>query len=82
LVADPRRPGKELLFFQRGNTDDVLEVWWLDERDRRWQHVLKAGGIYSRAKPQPLDAPLNAASGKRMLSMGWNLPAPLLWLEP
>ncbi len=82
LAADPRRPGKELLFFQRGNTDDVLEVWWLDERDRRWQHVLKTGGIYSRAKPQPLDAPLNAASGKRMLSMGWNLPAPLLWLEP
>ena len=82
LTDDPRRPGKELLFFQRGSTDDVLEVWWFDEREKHWLHVLKTGGVFSRAKPQALDARLNASSGKRMLSMGWNLPAPLLWLEP
>ena len=82
LAADPRRPGKELLFFQRGSTDDVLEVWWFDEREKNWQRVLKTRSISSRAEPQALDARLSASSGKRIMSMGWNLPAPLLWLEP
>lgn len=92
LAADPRQPGRELLFLREGAidadySDDEIEaqavrIWWWDEAGQGWQPVLRSAGLSSRARPLALGGPLSPQQGKRLISMGWHLPEPVLWLEP
>jgi len=92
LVADPRNPGGELLFFRQGAIDadyidDAIEaqslnVWWWNEAEQNWRHVLQSGGSSARARPLALGEPLSPKQGRRMMSMGWHLAKPVLWMQP
>lgn len=92
LSADPRDKTKELLFFRQGAIDfDYVDdrigaqsviVWWWDEPARSWRQVLHVDGSSARGRPLALTEPLSQKSGKRMMSMGWHLRDPVLWIVP
>lgn len=88
-VEDPRRLGTDLLFMVQGKVDAEyvghgvrrhLVLWWFDEEKQRWQRMLSAENDDIRATPLALPVPLSSA-GARMMSMGWHLEHPLLWME-
>jgi len=93
VAADPRNPTNELLFLRQGAIDadyiddavdaQTVNVWWWSEEEQRWHHVLNSveGGA-ARANPLALGEPLSPAQGNRMMSMGWHLREPVLWMEP
>lgn len=92
LAPDPRTPGKELFFFRQGAIDaDYIDdqigeqsanVWWWNDAELKWHHVLHTAGVAARSSPLALGEPLSPNQGKRMMSMGWHLPEPVLWMEP
>ncbi len=92
LVPDPRDATKELLFFRQGAIDadyfddsigkQTVNVWWWDQPNKNWIHVLQSNGMDARASVQALDAALSPHASKRMLSTAWHLPQPVLWVEP
>nr|WP_315489954.1 kelch repeat-containing protein [uncultured Rhodoferax sp.] len=92
VAADPRDATKELIFFRQGAIDadyvddgikkQTLEVWLWSEPDQAWIHVFSSKGLAARASPQALDAPLSPRPGKRMMSIGWHLSQPILWIDP
>lgn len=89
-AANPQRPSEDLIFFSRRGSIDYIDdefeaqarlVWWWHEAEKKWHKVLS-----SNIKPNPLNAralggPLSSLYGKRMLSTGWHLRAPVLWME-
>jgi hypothetical protein len=91
LAADPRNPAAELLFFRQGAIDadyidDAIEaqslnVWWWNEAEQNWRLVLQSGGSSARSRPLALGEPLSPKQGKRMMSMGWHLAKPVLWMQ-
>jgi hypothetical protein len=92
LAPDPQNPDKDLIFLRRGAIDvaylddaikaQSLDVWWWNETGQNWRKVLHSSGMAARSSPLPLGEPLSPKQGKRMLSMGWHLRAPVLWIEP
>ena len=92
LAPDPRNLSKDLIFFRKGAIatdylDSELEkqsmhVWWWNEADQSWRSVLQSTGLNARTSPLALGAPLSPKNGKRMMSMGWHLREPALWIEP
>jgi hypothetical protein len=91
-VADPRAPQQDLIFLRQGAidmdhmedelTEQSVRVWaWL-EKEKRWQAVLQSSGMAARSDILPLAEPLSSTEGKRMLSLGWHVHNPVLWLEP
>lgn len=91
LTGDPRNKGSELLFLRQGAIDaDYVDdrvdmqsanVWWWDDATNTWSHVLQRSGMAARAKPLPLGGALSPAQGRRMMSIGWHLSKPVLWME-
>lgn len=91
-APDPRAPNQELIFFRRGAVnadyiDDAIEkqslgVWWWNGTKGQWIKVLESSGLAARSSPLMLEVPLSPARGKRMMSMGWHLREPVLWMEP
>ncbi|MBW8457847.1 MAG: hypothetical protein K0M58_05325 [Thiobacillus sp.] len=92
LAPDPQNRDKDLIFLRRGAInvaylDDAIEaqsldIWWWNETGQNWRKVLHSSGMAARSSPLPLGEPLSPKQGKRMLSMGWHLRAPVLWIEP
>lgn len=58
-----------------------LRVWWFDEAAQRWHAVLQADKVALRQRPLPLKLPLSH-EGATLMSLGWHLPQPILWLAP
>ena len=57
-----------------------LPIWWFDESLQTWHEILRAPADVLRGKPLALNTPLS--NGKnQMLSMGWHLERPILWLS-
>lgn len=91
-AVDPRDSAQELLFLRQGDInlsslDDEVErlnvrVWLWDEARRNWEPVLETDGMSARAKPLELSAGAFGVQGKSVMSMGWHLPTPILWLAP
>ncbi len=92
VAPDPRNSGKDLVFFRQGAIDadwvddDIgeqsMNVWWWDEATKGWHRVLQGRGKSTRSTPLALGEPLSPRQGKRMMSMGWHLREPVLWMEP
>lgn len=90
--ADPRAPGQDLIFFRKGaiymdHMEDELEeqtvrVWVWDENEQWWHPVLQSKGMAARSHILPLEEPLSQKEGARMMSLGWHLRNPVLWLAP
>lgn len=91
LAPDPRNPDNALVFLRRGAVDadyvdDAIEaqsvdVWWWDDAGKNWHKVLRSKGMAARSHPLALGDPLSPKQGKRMMSMGWHLREPVLWME-
>jgi|CXWL01.1.fsa_nt_gi hypothetical protein len=92
IAPDPRNPSQNLLFLRQGSiavdgiddqiSDQNTHVWWWNEAEQTWQHVLRSRGMSARSSPLALEEPLSPQQGKRMMSMGWHLREPVLWIEP
>lgn len=93
VAADPRDPARELLFFRQGAIDatygddnvanEAVKVWWWQDARQAWTLVLQAAdGMAARAKPLPLDKPSLGKDGRAMMSSGWHLATPILWMAP
>ena len=92
IAPNPRDAAKELLFLRQGaidmmwNDDKVahehVNVWLWDEIQRQWRHVLKSDGMKARAVPQPLAEEVPGRIGGKVMSMGWHLDVPILWIAP
>lgn len=90
LAADPREPGRELLFFRDASiypnrndanlADDPVNLWLWDEAKHAWQKVLATDALSARSKPQPLTGVDAGPDGGRILSLGWHLKSPMLWV--
>lgn len=66
-----------------GLTESVrkpLRIWWFDESLQTWHDILRAPADGLRGKPLALNAPLSDDKNQ-MLSMGWHLERPILWLS-
>lgn len=91
LAIDPRDKTNELLFLRQGAIDvdhvddrihaQELRVWWWDDRANFWRKVLQSDGLSARMRPLPLGESLSPKAGERMLSLGWHLHEPVLWME-
>ena len=92
IAQDPRDPTRELLFFRQGsidrmhNDDEVasesVSVWLWSEAKNTWELVLKSDGMKARAVPQPLADGAPGGKGEKVMSMGWHLDTPILWVVP
>ena len=92
LASDPQNPDKDLIFLRRGAInvaywDDEIEaqsldVWWWNAAGQNWHKVLHGSGMAARSSPLALGEPLSPKQGKRMMSMGWHLRVPVLWMAP
>lgn len=93
VAADPRDPAQELLFFRQGAIDatygddnvanEPAKVWWWNAPNQAWDLVLQAAdGMAARATPQRLDQRALGKKGQVMMSLGWHLPTPILWMAP
>lgn len=93
VAADPRDPAQELLFFRQGAIDvtyaddnvanEPVKAWWWNTPSQAWDLVLKAAdGMAARATPQALDPRALGKKGQVMMSLGWHLPTPILWMAP
>ncbi len=92
VTTDPRDLNEDLIFLRQGSIDidyidasianQSMNVWLWDEASKSWRHVLRSSGMATRSSPLVLEEPLTSKQGKRMISMGWHLTEPVLWVEP
>jgi hypothetical protein len=90
IAADPRDPSRDMLFFRQGaisseRFDDLIAkqsvtVWLWNDTSRSWQNVLHTDGLRARATPQALDGIDAGKDNTKIMSMGWHLNMPILWL--
>lgn len=86
-VKDPRDKSKNIIFFREkfwNNRTGVLgfKIWAWDEAAKSWQLALYADEGAVKSKPQPLLSDILSFQGKSMMSIGWNLDEPILWVSP
>jgi hypothetical protein len=88
LAEDSRTVGRELLFFRSGSAvpdkDDpyvikrTTVVWLWDESQHDWQNVLTTDPANARSLPQPFSGIGERPAGDKLMSVGWQLSAPIL----
>lgn len=91
LVPDPRDEQQVLLFLRQAtltnNRDDgeflrhQVRVWLWDEARRKWIEVINTDILNARVSPIALDSLILGISGKRVMTQGWHLPTPIMWLQ-
>ncbi len=90
--ADPRAPEQDLIFFRKGAIDmdhmedeldeQSVQVWVWGEKEKHWHPILQSKGMAARSNILVLAELMSSKEGKRMMSLGWHLRNPVLWLEP